>query len=213
MELFIAGFLLSLSLCLDLGIVNVAIIRTGVNNGFIKSLNIGLGSTFGDMIYAVLSLLGVSIILKYLIIRWILWIAGTLILIYLCYNMILQIFKPIVNSNDNFGQTDKSRTNRNYFFSGFLLALSSPTAILWFASIGGSVIATRGLGMHYNTVIFLSGFFIASIIWSFILAFISFKGGQIIKSKIKSIFSILSAIIFLILAIYVFMDGYETLIK
>jgi len=58
MELFISGFLLSLSLCLDLGIVNVAIIKTGVEKGFLPSLNIGLGSTVGDIVYATLSTLG-----------------------------------------------------------------------------------------------------------------------------------------------------------
>jgi L-lysine exporter family protein LysE/ArgO len=42
MELFISGFLLSLSLCLDLGIVNVAIIKTGIEKGFLPSLHIGL---------------------------------------------------------------------------------------------------------------------------------------------------------------------------
>jgi hypothetical protein len=57
------------------------------------------------------------------------------------------------------------------------------------------------------------GFFTASVAWSIALAFISFKSGQIMGNQIKRIFSIISAIIFLILACYVFLNGYNTLIK
>jgi L-lysine exporter family protein LysE/ArgO len=52
------GFLLCLSLCMDLGIVNVAILRAGVNRGFLPSFMIGVGSSFGDLTYAVLSVMG-----------------------------------------------------------------------------------------------------------------------------------------------------------
>jgi L-lysine exporter family protein LysE/ArgO len=213
MEIFIAGVLLSLSLCLDLGIVNVAIIRTGIDKGFGKSFMVGLGSSFGDIFYAILSVIGVPLIFKYAFIRWTFWIGGTLILLYFCYTMIVQIFKPVAYSDEELEKVDKLRTSRNYFYDGLILALLSPTSILWFVSIGGSVIAAQGLTKHFDTLKFLSGFFIASITWSFALAFISYKGGQLMKDKIKRIFSIISALIFLALAIYVFVDGYRTLIK
>jgi L-lysine exporter family protein LysE/ArgO len=213
MELFISGFLLSFSLCLDLGIVNVAIIKTGIEKGFIQSFNVGLGSTFGDLVYAIFSLFGISLILKFLIVRWILWIAGTLILLYFCYNMIVQIYKPLVYANSNVSRIVKNNSNIKFFVNGFGLALSSPTAILWFATIGGSMIAAQRLEKNYKIIFFLSGFFTASLVWSIVLSYISFKGGQLMKSRIKKIFSVLSALIFLILAIYVFLDGYKTLIK
>lgn len=212
MKLFISGFLLSMSLCLDLGIVNIAIIKTGMEKGFAKSLNLGLGSTFGDIAYAILSVFGVTLILKFLIIRWFLWLAGTVMLLYLCFGMIMQTFKPLLVKENSIANFEKADTNLKLLFKGFLLALSSPSAIIWFATIGGSVIATQNLGSRFDFIIFLGGFIAASLSWSVILAYISYKSGQLLQTHIKRIFSVLSAIIFLILAFYIFINGYKTLI-
>ena len=58
-ELFITGFLLSLSLCLDLGIVNVAAFSTAATRGARPAFVLGVGSCFGDLAYAVIAMLGV----------------------------------------------------------------------------------------------------------------------------------------------------------
>ena len=50
------GFFLSLSLCLDIGLVNVAIISLTLSHGFRPGFWLGLGSCFGDLIYAALAL-------------------------------------------------------------------------------------------------------------------------------------------------------------
>lgn len=213
MELFISGFLLSLSLCVDIGIVNVAIIKTGIEKGFAPSLNIGLGSSFGDLTFASLSLFGVASIIKFVAVRWILWVGGTLVLLYLCYKMFMEIFKPFDISKTQDEVFKEENSLRKYFVKGYVLALSSPSAILWFITIGGSVIATRTLHSRFELFYFFGGFFTSSVTWSIILAYISYKGGQIMRNQMKKIFSILSAVIFLMLAIYVFIDGYKTLIK
>jgi L-lysine exporter family protein LysE/ArgO len=127
--------------------------------------------------------------------------------------MIVQIYKPLAYANSDVTRIVKNNSNLKFFVNGFGLALSSPTAILWFATIGGSMIATQRLERDHGIILFLSGFFTASLVWSIVLSYISFKGGQLMKNRIKKIFSIISALIFLILAIYVFLDGYKTLIK
>jgi L-lysine exporter family protein LysE/ArgO len=213
MELFISGFLLSLSLCLDLGIVNVAIIKTGIEKGFLPSLHIGLGSTVGDIIYATLSVLGITLILKFLWIKWVLWIGGTLVLVYFCGRMAVHIFKTDEKAKNDITPLNDLQTSKTFFYNGLLLALSSPTAILWFATIGGSVFATQTFHQKFELIYFFGGFTSSSLVWSIMLAYVSFKGGQLMKNNIKRLFSILSAVIFLILAIYVFWDGYQKLIK
>lgn len=213
MKLFISGFLLCLSLCIDLGIVNVKIIKTGIVNGFKQSFMVGLGSTLGDMIYAILSFFGITLLLKILIVRWILWIMGTGILLYFCYTMLYQLFKQNVRLDTINYPEEKDANSFNFFWTGFGLALSSPSAILWYATIGGSLIASQRIEGNCNIVLFLAGFFFASFVWSIFLAFVSYKGGQVMKSRVKNIVSIASAIMFLILAVYVFVDGYNTLIR
>jgi L-lysine exporter family protein LysE/ArgO len=169
-----------------------------------------LGSTIGDILYATLSVLGITLILKFLWVRWMLWVGGTVMLLYFCTKMIRQIFKPAELTKNEDSQIIR---NHNYFYNGLLLALSSPTAILWFASIGGSVMASQSFHNRFDLMYFFGGFIFSSLAWSFMLAFVSYHGGQLMKSQIKKIFSILSAVIFLGLAIYVFVDGYKKLIR
>ena len=52
------GFFLSLSLCLDIGLVNVAIISLTLSHGFRPGFWLGLGSCFGDLVYAALAMAG-----------------------------------------------------------------------------------------------------------------------------------------------------------
>ncbi len=44
------GFFLSLSLCLDIGLVNVAILSLTLSHGFKPGFWLGLGSCFGDLV-------------------------------------------------------------------------------------------------------------------------------------------------------------------
>lgn len=46
------GFFLSLSLCLDIGIVNVAILSRTLSHGFKPGFWLGLGSCVGDLVHA-----------------------------------------------------------------------------------------------------------------------------------------------------------------
>lgn len=79
-EIVVTGFLLSLSLCLDLGAVNVAMLHTGLKAGPKPAFLLGVGSCVGDLCYAGAAALGLSFILDYVIIGWMLWIGGTLAL-------------------------------------------------------------------------------------------------------------------------------------
>lgn len=212
MSIFISGFLLSISLCLDLGVVNVATIKTGIERGFIPSLCIGLGAGIGDIIYAYISSLGISMILNNIFFRWFLWIGGTLILLYMCWNMIREAINP--KNVCKFTKKNEERNtiaNSKSFLYGIGLSLSSPSAILWFATIGGSVIASNNVKEKTAILLFLLGFFIASEVWSTFVAFLSSRGSKFIGIKLMRGFSVLSSILFLYFALKIFISGYYDL--
>src|SRR5258706_12665239 len=81
------GFFLSLSLCLDIGLVNVAIISLTLSHGFKPGFWLGLGSCFGDLVYASLALAGMAALLQFESVRWIVWIGGAPILLFLTWKM------------------------------------------------------------------------------------------------------------------------------
>jgi L-lysine exporter family protein LysE/ArgO len=209
MDHFIHGFLLSLSLCLDLGLVNVAIVRTGLQRGMQPAFMIGLGSCVGDMFYAVLSLVALSLVLDQPIVRWALWVFGSAYLAYLTVKMFRESFGKTVDYSEGVAATTGAT---RHIAQGVGLALSSPTAILWFATVGGSVIAASA--GHRDTLLpFFSGFFTCGVLWAGVMALVAGKGRQVMGNQFVRALSFASALLFLYFAVKVFADGYTTLVR
>jgi L-lysine exporter family protein LysE/ArgO len=91
---FASGFLLSLSVCLDLGLVNVAILRTALRHGARPAFWVGLGSCFGDLTYFTLSAVGVTALLAWPPARWALWLGGTAVLLVLTARALRDAIRP-----------------------------------------------------------------------------------------------------------------------
>jgi L-lysine exporter family protein LysE/ArgO len=211
LELFVSGFALSLSLCLDLGIVNVAAFSTAATRGARPAFVLGLGSCFGDLIYAVIAMLGVTALLHIEWVSWVLWLAGSTVLLYLSAKMMKLSF-----SASNIAQTGESPPLaegtglHGDFARGLAMALASPSAILWFASVGGGLIATTTGTAGLGAWPFFLGFFIAGIAWS---AFVAISGSHLQKKPgFAQVLAGVSAILFAALALKLMIDGYKTLL-
>lgn len=202
---FMQGFLFSLSLCFDLGMVNVAIVKAGVERGFKSSFLIGFGSCFGDMAYLALALFGFSYILDIEAVKWTLWIAGTIVLLFLSYKMIKESLHPkMIDWN---GSGLKSRKSSADFWFGLGTALSSPTVMLWFVASAGPIVAELNGDGRSVVAMFVTGFFAAGLLWSFMMALISSRTGKALGPTFIRVLSLLSAILFLYFAVKVFISG------
>ncbi|MFL6533080.1 MAG: LysE family translocator, partial [Pseudomonas sp.] len=161
---FSSGFLLSLSLCLDIGVANIAMITLAMQRGYSQGFALGLGTCVGDLIYAVLALAGMTVLLQYDTVRWVLWIGGSVLLLYFAAKMVHSaIYHHAVLAEA--GET-RGNSPRQEFFRGIFLAMSSPSAILWFAAVGGTLIARSGGGTVLSSALFLGGFLSAGLLWS-----------------------------------------------
>lgn len=217
MELFTAGFLLSLSLCADLGVVNVAQIRLGLTQGMRPALWLGWGSCVGDLLYAASSVWLVSLLLAHRAVRLGLWAGGTLLLAWFALRMLLESLHPKA-----FPAMDESvpavtgappappRAARE-FGRGVLLALGSPSAILWFAAVGGSVIATHA-GRTEAMLPFFGGFLLAGAAWSVLIAALAGYARARLDARWVRAFALLSALLFAYLATTVFVTGWREFI-
>ena len=218
LELFLTGFALSLSLCLDLGIVNVAAFSTAATRGAQPAMVLGLGSCFGDLFYALIAMLGVMSLLHIEWVRWVLWLGGSAVLVYLAAKMLKQSlhasapFSGSIAGAEAAGTIIETRL-ANDFGKGFAMAIASPSAILWFASVGGSLIATTAGGARDGAWPFFLGFFVAGVLWS---GFVAFAGSRLLASSFGARFArtvaAISALLFVVLAIKVMIDGYRTLL-
>jgi L-lysine exporter family protein LysE/ArgO len=210
LELFISGFVLSLSLCLDWGIVNVAAFSTAATRGARPAFVLGLGSCFGDLTYAVIAMLGVTALLHIQWVSWVLWLAGSAVLIYLSAKMLKLSFAPSNLSRTDSNAPVAATGLRGDFARGVAMALASPSAILWFASVGGGLIATTTGAAGLGAWPFFLGFFISGIGWS---AFVAIAGSRLQKRPgFARGLAAVSALLFAALALKLMIDGYKTLL-
>ena len=101
------------------------------------------------------------------------------------------------------GDESPIQSHRGLIATGAGLALSSPTAILWFAAIGGAVISTFG---QDPTVLwkFTAGFAAGGLLWAAFFAWLTAALGCLLKERIAQVLSMISAL--------VFVDGYRRLL-
>lgn len=90
---FSSGFLLSLSLCLDIGIANIAMITLAMQRGFLQGFWLGLGTCVGDLLYAVAALAGMTVLLQFDRVRWALWLGGSALLVWFAIKMLLAAWR------------------------------------------------------------------------------------------------------------------------
>jgi len=209
------GFLLSLSLCLDIGIVNMAILSMVLSRGFRPGMMLGLGSCFGDLFYAVLALLGMTALLQFEAVKWVVWIGGSAVLLIFAYRTAREGLRPAQPPDAvPAGQAPRHASHRQIFGRGFLLAVSSPTAMLWFAAAGGALIAKSGATNAVAAPAFLSGFFLGGLSWTFGLCWLASHGSKRIgHGSMLRICHLASAVLFIYFACSVVLNGYRDLIQ
>jgi len=209
MKPFWNGFLLSLSLCLDLGIVNLAVLEISLQRGGTAGFLLGVGSCLGDLIYFTLVLLGASVLLEAAPVRWSLWIFGTVALLLLAWRMARDVIRPKTLSFN--GRPVLSVHDRaNLLFTGMGMALASPTAIIWFAAVGGSVIAASASDQNSRWR-FGTGFAAAGITWAALFAYGTASLRALGPGIVRGL-SLVSALLFFYFAGVVFLNGLKTLL-
>ena len=142
-------------------------------------------------------------VLQWRPIRLALWMFGTCALLFLAWRMIQEVVHPkdpdIVKAPSAHGKL---------FVTGIGLALASPSAILWFAAIGGSIAASFG-GDRTSLWGFCAGFFAAGITWSAGFAWASARFMRITGGRLAQAMALVSAVLFLWLATAVFIRGLQ----
>ena len=208
MELFLLGAALAFSINIELGVVNVMIVRTAIDRGAWPAFLIGLGSCIGDLIWACAGALGVSVLLAWPPAAWILWLGGSAALCWFAAAALRDATRG--------GSIDESSPLRRAngiraIGLGLGIALGSPTLILWTATVGGSVLASQAADIA-GFIPFISGFGTAAVAHSAILSGVVGATRRFTGPRTVRAVSLISAFMFAAFAVGIFMDGARRLL-
>ncbi|KPC50089.1 LysE family translocator [Amantichitinum ursilacus] len=201
------GFLLSLSLCLDIGVVNIAMMTAAMQHNFWRGFWLGMGSCVGDLIYAILALAGMTALLQFPAVRWAMWIGGGIVLVILAIKMIRSALHAAADLERKAAPIEGGYAQQAV--KGMLLALSSPSAIVWFAAVGGALIAQSGVQGWQATGLFLSGFLAAGVVWTISICLVARQGGKLFGARALTYCYYASAALFAFFAWQVITSGYS----
>jgi threonine/homoserine/homoserine lactone efflux protein len=139
MMLIVGNLLLGLSLAAPIGPVNMEMMRAGMSGGFRSAFLTGLGAVSADTVYLFLFFWGLGPMLSHQGIRVFLWGFGSLVLLSLGAMALRDSFHLKIRN-----ETGALLMGRARFSRGFLLAISSPMNLVWWAGIFGAAMAGRG---------------------------------------------------------------------
>jgi len=160
---FAKGLLIGFSIAAPVGPIGILCIRQTLMFGVLAGLACGLGAAIADLMYGIIGGFGLTCISSILLSqKTILSIAGGLFLGYLGIKTLLE--KPA----DNHEKTSHKNLLTS-FIATFLLTLTNPMTILSFTAI----LAGLGLGTagttYQTALVLVSGIFIGSLLWWFLL--------------------------------------------
>ena len=189
MKKYIDGLKFGMLLQLSIGPMCLMVFNTAKNVGFVVAFTLVMAIALVDAFYISLACFGVSKILNKPKVKKIFKILGSLILIFLGINIILNVFNiniiPVLNLKP---------TSNNVFIQGLVLTLSNPITIVFW----GSILTTRIIEDNLNKkelTVFSVGLVSSTIIF---LTFIAISGtilSNFIPEKISNILNILVGIL------------------
>lgn len=176
--LFFSAFALSLVFAAQPGVIGFEALRRGITGGWSAALRIELGSLVGDGVWALLALLGASVLFQNRFVTLLLGLFGSgLILRY--------AWDAWRASRQDIEIAAGGDARDNHFVAGAMLSLSNPQNITAWLGMSGAII---GLGFldpqPIHLLVFFSGFMIAQVCWCFFFATVVEYGRRLLNQRI-----------------------------
>jgi threonine/homoserine/homoserine lactone efflux protein len=144
---------------LSVGPVCISVLQTGIAHSFAPAFMMTLGVALADSAYVILALLGVSSLMQIPTLRIGIGLAGAMLLLYFGTRSLLS--SPAQPT----GMTVSARGGWSSLRNGFLLTLSNPLTILFWAGVFGGLIASRPFVTPLSVYVFGTGCVTATVIF------------------------------------------------
>lgn len=176
--LFLSAFAMSISFAVQPGVIGFESLRRGISHGWTAALHVELGSLVGDATWALIALLGASILFQNPVITLLLGLFGCFLLLRFAWEA-WQASRSDVDFES--GQSD----GNNHFAVGAMLSLSNPQNITAWLGMSGTIIGLGFLNPEpIHLAVFFAGFMIAQVCWCFFFATVVEYGRRMLTQRI-----------------------------
>jgi chemosensory pili system protein ChpE len=178
----LTGAIMAISFCAPPGPVAMETIRRGLRGGFAPALQVQLGSIVGDVTWCALALLGLAPLVQVPWVRAVLAVAGVGVLVYLGGLGLRDALAPRPAIVTIELATDE---RQGAFRSGVAISMANPTAVGYWLSVGGALVAAGVAGTTPGqTAFFVSGFIGGTLAWAFLMALVVRWGRVLMTPRI-----------------------------
>ena len=163
----LTALLLGLVYTVPPGPVNVETIRRGATTGFRGALGLQFGALVGDLVYAVLALLGAGTLLPASVLHLGLAPVSALVLVYLGYTALRDGISGLRRAETHaiVRGGDGATALRHGALAGFGIAMVNPFAVAFWLTVGSAMLPhDRG-----SDIPFLAAFFLGMLAWAVVL--------------------------------------------
>lgn len=157
-EYLIKGLLFGMILQISVGPVCISVLQKGIAESFWKAFMMVWGVVVADSAYIVLALLGISGVMQFQTVRVGVGLAGAALLLYFG-------LQNLLTKESSFGQVGAANRFGSSFRYGFLLTISNPLTILFWAGVFGGLIASTQFPSHVAVYVFAAGCISATLIF------------------------------------------------
>ena len=164
--------------------------RRGLSGGFRVALALQVGALVGELAYAVMAFMGLSILVMQPVLHVLLGMIGTGVLIYLGWSAVRDGWHGGAPALPLQGRDGSLRAGcrpdlAGSFAIGAVISLANPFAVVFWLSMGGAVLNET----HRNGAVFLGSFFLSLLVWAFGLPFLIGAGrsafGHLVFAKVS----------------------------
>ena|GEM_PF-2616186 len=205
-DILAAGFLIGLTHAMPPGPITFEVLKKGISKGFLAAFQVDVGSVIADAIFFVLIVGGLSQLLSHPAGKLTLWLGGCLLLTFLGLR---GIFVLMSKKQEHASERERDMPP---LISGFLICITSPFAIVWWAGIFAGAMAVR-LGTDILSLLgMFSGIALACLSWYGVIALIGSAGRRLFNPSWMKALSLACSIMMLVFAVFIFYLGYTTLL-
>jgi threonine/homoserine/homoserine lactone efflux protein len=193
MNEILRNILLGISLAAPLGPASVAVIQNGLKQGFQRAFLTGVGVTLADTTYLMLVFFGLSSFINAPIVKVLIWVIGSIILVY------LGIQSLRVGTTSFVLEADIGPSSRSPLLAGYLINLSNPLAVIWWLGIFGSILSSSAAGGSRTSALIVSSTILAGILmWHSFIAILTHWGKRFLNQKTIRFINILAGTVLIL---------------